>query len=109
MSPLTVEFQNVAVLNDVIAPHLLAVIAAAAVEPGVLERSGNVPMYQPGHIENGFASPHGVRLSVIDPLANVDAVFWAIGLNSIGVEEDRYREIHVGFPSRCRRVLASRA
>ena len=35
---------------------------------------------------------------VIERLADVDAVFWAIGLSSIGVEEDRYREIHVDFP-----------
>ncbi len=31
-------------------------------------------------------------------LADVDAVFWAIGLSSIGVDEDTYRRIHVAFP-----------
>lgn len=33
-------------------------------------------------------------------IAGVDAVFWAIGLSSLGVEEDRYRRIHVDFPRR---------
>jgi len=35
---------------------------------------------------------------IIDSLADVDAVYWAIGLSSIGVDEARYREIHVDFP-----------
>jgi len=35
---------------------------------------------------------------IIDSLAEVDAVFWAIGLSSIGVDEEPYREIHVDFP-----------
>ena len=33
-------------------------------------------------------------------ISDVDAVFWAIGLSSLGVEEDRYRRIHVEFPRR---------
>ena len=33
-------------------------------------------------------------------LADVDAVYWAIGLSSIGVDEDTYRRIHVDFPRR---------
>jgi hypothetical protein len=31
-------------------------------------------------------------------LADLDAVFWAIGISSIGVDEETYREIHVAFP-----------
>lgn len=31
-------------------------------------------------------------------LADVDAVFWAIGISSLGVDEDTYRRIHVAFP-----------
>ncbi len=38
--------------------------------------------------------------AVHEQIADVDAVFWAIGLSSIGVEEDRYRRIHVDFPRR---------
>jgi hypothetical protein len=33
-------------------------------------------------------------------LADIDAVFWAIGLSSIGVDEDFYRKIHIDFPRR---------
>ena len=36
--------------------------------------------------------------AVRDLLADVDAVFWAIGTSSIGVDEDTYRRIHVAFP-----------
>ncbi len=38
--------------------------------------------------------------AVHQQLADVDAVFWAIGLSSIGVDEDTYRRIHVDFPRR---------
>ena len=33
-------------------------------------------------------------------MADVDAVFWAIGLSSIGVDEETYRKIHIDFPAR---------
>lgn len=33
-------------------------------------------------------------------IADVDAVYWAIGLSSIGVDEKTYGMIHVGFPAR---------
>jgi hypothetical protein len=38
--------------------------------------------------------------AIHDKIADVDAVFWAIGLSSIGVDEDTYRRIHVDFPRR---------
>lgn len=38
--------------------------------------------------------------AVVEQLADVDAVFWAIGLSSIGVDENTYRRIHVDFPRR---------
>jgi len=38
--------------------------------------------------------------AIHEQIAEVDAVFWAIGLSSIGVEEDVYRRIHVDFPRR---------
>ena len=31
-------------------------------------------------------------------LAQVDAVFWAIGLSAVGMDQASYREIHVSFP-----------
>ena len=36
--------------------------------------------------------------AVRDKLVDVDAVFWAIGLSSIGVDEETYRQIHITFP-----------
>ena len=36
--------------------------------------------------------------AIHEKLTDVDAVFWAIGLSSIGMEEDAYRRIHVDFP-----------
>ncbi len=35
---------------------------------------------------------------IIDRLSNVDAVYWAIGISSVGMEEDDYRLIHIDFP-----------
>lgn len=35
---------------------------------------------------------------VIDQLADVDAVYWAIGISSVGVDEETYGKIHVDFP-----------
>jgi len=36
--------------------------------------------------------------AVIEQLADVDAVYWAIGISSLGVEEKTYRMIHIEFP-----------
>ena len=36
--------------------------------------------------------------AVREQIADADAVFWAIGLSSIGVDEDTYRRIHIDFP-----------
>jgi hypothetical protein len=36
--------------------------------------------------------------AVREQLADVDAIFWAIGISSVGVDEETYREIHVAFP-----------
>ncbi len=38
--------------------------------------------------------------SLTDSIAEVDAVYWAIGISSTGVDEQRYGEIHVDYPSR---------
>ena len=36
--------------------------------------------------------------AVIEQLADVGAVYWAIGISSLGVEEKTYRMIHIEFP-----------
>jgi hypothetical protein len=38
--------------------------------------------------------------AIRDEMAAVDAVYWAIGLSSIGVDEETYARIHVDFPMR---------
>lgn len=38
--------------------------------------------------------------AVIDELADVDAVYWALGISSRGVDEKTYGMIHVDFPMR---------
>jgi len=38
--------------------------------------------------------------AIREQMVDVDAVFWAIGLSSIGVDEDTYRKIHIDFPER---------
>lgn len=40
-----------------------------------------------------YAALHG-------QIADADAVFWAIGISSRGVDEDTYKQIHVDFPVR---------
>ena len=38
--------------------------------------------------------------AIHEQIAGVDSVFWAIGLSSIGVDEETYGMIHVDFPAR---------
>jgi len=38
--------------------------------------------------------------AIREQMAGVDAVFWAIGISSVGVDEETYRRIHVDFPLR---------
>jgi hypothetical protein len=37
--------------------------------------------------------------AINEPIAAADAVFWAIGISSIGVDEKTYGEIHVDYPA----------
>lgn len=38
--------------------------------------------------------------AIQERLADVDAVYWAIGLSAVGLDQETYREIHVDFPTR---------
>ena len=60
-------------------------------------------------IEEGIASgkvqmtPHMDYLdysAVQEQIADADAVYWAIGISSVGVDEETYGKIHVDFPAR---------
>lgn len=51
-----------------------------------------------GKVEATIHSDYLDYAAVREQLADIDAVFWAIGVSSFGVDEDGYREIHVAFP-----------
>ena len=51
-----------------------------------------------GKVDSSIHMDYLDYAAVRDKLVGVDAVFWAIGLSSIGVDEETYRRIHVAFP-----------
>ena len=68
--------------------HVITRRATPRIEDGVA--SGKVQMTL--HMDyQDYAAIH-------EQIAGVDAVFWAIGLSSIGVDEETYAMIHVDFP-----------
>ena len=38
--------------------------------------------------------------AILDELVDVDAVFWAIGLSAVGLDDETYRQIHLDYPLR---------
>jgi hypothetical protein len=70
--------------------HVITRRATPRIEAGVA--SGKVEMTK--HMDYlDYSAIH-------EQIADVDAVFWAIGISSIGVDEETYRKIHVDFPRR---------
>ena len=53
-----------------------------------------------GRIEATLHTDYLDYTAIHEIIRDVDAVYWAIGLSSIGVDEDTYRRIHVAFPRR---------
>ncbi len=51
-----------------------------------------------GKVEATIHNDYLDYAAVREQLTDIDAVFWAIGISSFGVDEDSYREIHVAFP-----------
>ena len=75
------DIQKIEVVTRRITPRMEAGIATGKVEATV-------------HMDYlDYAAIH-------DIVRDVDAVYWAIGLSSLGVDEDTYRRIHVDFPRR---------
>jgi len=68
--------------------HVITRRATARIEEGVA--SGKVQMTQ--HMDYLDYS------AILEQMAEVDAVYWAIGISSIGVDEKTYGMIHVDFP-----------
>ena len=83
---------------------LKAALASAAIQKIHVVTRRVTPRIQQG-IDSGkvVMSLHQDYLdytAVIEKLANVDAVYWAIGISSWGVDEKTYGMIHVDFPMR---------
>jgi hypothetical protein len=84
------------------------ILKAALANPGV-RKIHVITRRSTPRIEEGIASGK-VRMTIhmdyLDyaaihkQMADFDAVFWAIGLSSIGVDEETYRKIHIDFPRR---------
>jgi len=70
--------------------HVITRRATARIEEGV--DSGKVQMTL--HMDYLDYS------AVQEQIAGVDAVYWAIGISSLGVDEETYGMIHVDFPAR---------
>ena len=81
-----------AALNDpqVDRIHVVTRRPSPRIEEGV--SSGKVVMT----ILKEYHDFSGIR----DLLADVDAVYWAIGLSAVGLDEETYREIHTTYPMR---------
>ena len=75
---------------DVKKIHVITRRTTAGIEAGIA--SGKVQMTK--HMD--YLDYSAIR----EQIAEVDAVFWAIGLSSIGVDEETYRKIHIDFPQR---------
>lgn len=83
------------------------ILEAALADPGV--RQIHVITRRPSpRIEAGVAAGKVVMTQhmdyldysvIINQLAAVDAVFWALGTSSLGVDEETYGKIHVDFPA----------
>ena len=70
--------------------HVITRRATARIEEGVA--SGKVQMT----LHMDYLDYSAVR----EQIANADAVYWAIGISSVGVDEKTYGMIHVDFPAR---------
>ena len=75
---------------DVRKIHVITRRSTPRIEEGIA--SGKVQMT----IHMDYLDYSAIR----EQMADVDAVFWAIGLSSIGVDEETYRKIHIDFPRR---------
>jgi nucleoside-diphosphate-sugar epimerase len=101
-----------------LAPHRTIAIfgASGTAGDGILKAALADPAIQKIHVVTRRATPRmeqGVEsgkvlmalhtdyldyAAVHEQIAEADAVFWAIGISSIGADEDTYRKIHLDFP-----------
>jgi hypothetical protein len=70
--------------------HVITRRATARIEDGIA--SGKIQMT----LHMDYLDYSAVR----EQMADADAVYWAIGISSVGVDEETYGMIHVDFPAR---------
>lgn len=84
------------------------ILAAALADPDV-EKIHVITRRTTPRIDQGVASgkvqltlhtDYANYTAVFDQIADTDAVFWALGASSLGVDEETYARIHVEFPVR---------
>lgn len=111
---------SVAAIDKAVAPHETIAIfgATGTAGDGILKAALADPEIKKIHVITRRASPRieeGVASgkvqmtlhkdyldysTVREQIAEANAVFWAIGISSIGVDEETYGRIHVDFPMR---------
>ncbi len=83
---------------------LKAALADAAIEKIYVVTRRTTPRIEAGvaagKVEMALHMDYTDYSAVIDQLADSDAVYWALGTSSIGVDEATYIKIHVDFPLR---------
>jgi nucleoside-diphosphate-sugar epimerase len=122
-----VDDDSIATINGPLAPqHTIAIFGATGTAgDGLLKAALADPQIKKIHvitrrmsprIEEGVASGkveatlHMDYLdysSVREQIADANAIFWAIGISSVGVDEEDYVRIHVDFPMQLVSELAS--
>jgi len=76
--------------TDITKIHVITRRATPRIEEGIA--AGKVQMT----LHMDYLDYSAVR----EQIAEVDAVYWAIGISSVGVDEETYGRIHVDFPAR---------
>jgi hypothetical protein len=115
-----VNDDSVAAIDKPLAPHQTIVIfgATGTAGDGILKAALADPEIRKIHVITRRASPRieeGVASgkvqmtlhkdyldysSIREQIAEANAVYWAIGISSVGVDEETYGRIHVDFPMR---------
>jgi len=96
-------FYFVALIVTVLDDDTIPAIESPQVRQGKIAIFGASGTAGDGILKAALANPEINYLdysAIREKLAHLDAVFWAIGTSSVGVDEEAYGMIHVDFPVR---------